>query len=175
MWMVRVVGSPCGPSGGRYGPWTETSQFSDGSRTARSHHYVNGPSRPDHPVGDPQIRTARKFKSFRAVHGRSGRPCAWLTIRMSDGQPGTRKSRIPRLMVRKVVRSAGPLILTTHTPSGELGSTSNDTSTRHSDISRIFPFVTFRIGTRLKRTSQILVGFVIFVGFRNESLKQAKY
>jgi hypothetical protein len=133
MWMVRVVGSPCGPSGGRYGPWTETSQFSDGSRTARSHHYVNGPSRPDHPVGDPQIRTARKFKSFRAVHGRSGRPCAWLTIRMSDGQPGIRKSRIPRLMVRKVVRSAGPLILTTHTPSGELGSTSNDTSTRHSD------------------------------------------
>jgi hypothetical protein len=130
--MVRVVGSPCGPSGGRYGPWTETSQFSDGSRTARSHHYVNGPSRPDHPVGDPQIRTARKFKSFRAVHGRSGRPCAWLTIRMPDGQPGIRKSRIPRLMVRKVVRSAGPLILTTHTPSGELGSTSNDTSTRHS-------------------------------------------
>jgi hypothetical protein len=141
MWMVRVVGSPCGPSGGRYGPWTETSQFSDGSRTARSHHYVNGPSRPDHPVGDPQIRTARKFKSFRAVHGRSGRPCAWLTIRMPDGQPGIRKSRIPRLMVRKVVRSAGPLILTTHTPSGELGSTSNDTSTRHSEVTHVHLWV----------------------------------
>ena len=50
MWMVRVVGSPCGQSGGRYGPWTKTSQFSDGSRTARSHHHVNGPSRPDHTV-----------------------------------------------------------------------------------------------------------------------------
>jgi hypothetical protein len=162
MWMVRVVGSPCGPSGGRYGPWTETSQFSDGSRTARSHHYVNGPSRPDHPVGDPQIRTARKFKSFRAVHGRSGRPCAWLTIRMPDGQPGIRKSRIPRLMVRKVVRSAGPLILTTHTPSGELGSTSNDTSTRHSVDYPIMPLPR-PVAEKLRKSDHVLALIVCWL------------